>query len=318
MRSRLRVPENVPLVLLKVGTALLVVTVIIGLVGLPRPRTHAARAAPPLANPTRAATTTAPPPPATPAPVSLSWRSAGGLIVHTDQLDPTLAGELARANGFGWVAVQIADGETQTPLVANWISRFRAASGLPVGGWSVLRGNPDAEARLAATLLVQNQLDFYIADAEQEYGLTNGVQQSVAHAHRSSEFITAFRALEPAMPAALSSFCRADEHDVDWGAWSAAGFAFLPQAYVDQLGPDGTPAECVTAAERWFPPSSIHPALGIFTGPYPTPAPTDYAALLAEAGTTGFSLFPFENADSATLAAYGNAIRTATIAQPAP
>src|SRR5262245_46780715 len=311
-------PENVPLVLLKVGTALLVATVVLGLVGQPRSRTHAARAGAPLAVTTHATTTAPPPPHAPPAPVALSWSSAGGLIVHTDQLDPTLAGELARANGFGWVAVQIADGENQTPLVANWITRFRAASGLPVCGWSVLRGNPEADAQLAATLLEQNQLDFYIADAEQEYGLTNGAERSLANARRSTDFITAFRVLEPTMPAALSSFCQADEHDLDWQAWAAAGFAFLPEAYVDQLGPDGTPAACVAAARQWFPTSSIHPVLGIFTGTYSTPAPTDYAALLAQAGTIGFSLFPFENADSDTLASYGNAIHAATVAQPPP
>jgi hypothetical protein len=284
----------------QLGTALLVVTVIIGFAGLPRQRA-------PAANPPLQPRTTAP---VKPAPVAMSWRSAGGLIVHTDVVDPTLAGKLARADGFGWVAVQIADGETPTPLVANWIARFRAASGLPVGGWSVLRGRPDADARLAASLLVQNELDFYIANAEQEYSLAN--------VDRSERFISAFRALEPTMPAALTSFCRPDQNDLDWGAWAAAGFAFLPQAYVDQLGPDGTPPACVTAAERWFSASAIHPILGIFAGAYATPAPADYAAQLVQARTTGFSLFPFENADSSTLAAYGNAIRAATIAQPAP
>ena len=61
-----------------------------------------------------------------------------------------------------------------------------------------------------------------------------------------------------------------------------------------------------------------YPVLGVFAGTYPTPAPADYAAQLAQAGTTGFSLFPFENADSPTLAAYGNTIRAGTVAQPAP
>ena len=248
----------------------------------------------------------------------MSWQSAGGLIVHADQLDPVVAADEARANGFGWIALQIADGGTALPSPANWVMRFRAVSGVPVGGWSVLRGDPAAEAHLAATLLGQDDLDFYIADAEQEYAYTNGAEHSLAHAHRSGEFIAAFRALEPTMPAALASFCRPDENDLDWGAWAAAGFAFLPEAYVDQLGSDGTPAACTAAAAQWFPRASIHPVLGIFAGPSPTPTPAEYAAQLAQAGTTGFSLFPFENADATSLAAYGAAIRAGTIAHAAP
>lgn len=244
----------------------------------------------------------------------MSWESAGGLIVHADQLDPVVAAEQARANGFGWIALQIADGETALPPPANWIARFRAVSGIPVGGWSVLRDDPTADAHLAASLLAQDGLDFFIADAEQEYAYTNGSERSLERSQRSGEFIAAFRTLESTMPAALASYCRADENDVDWKAWAAAGFAFLPEAYVDQLGAVGTPAACTTVAAQWFPRTSIHPVLGIFAGPAPTPAPAEYAAQLAQAGTTGFSLFPFENADSTALAAYGALIKGGTIA----
>jgi hypothetical protein len=247
----------------------------------------------------------------------MSWESAGGLVVQADQFDPVVAAEAARANGFGWIALQIADGETALPSPANWVARFRGVSGIPVGGWSVLRDHPVAEARLAGMLLEQDQLDFYIANAEQEYAYTNGAEHSLAHAHRSGEFIAAFRAVEPTMTAALVSFCRPDENDLDWKAWADAGFAFLPEAYVDQLGANGTPAACTTAATQWFPRSSIHPVLGIFSGPIPTPTPTEYAAQLAQAGTTGFSLFPFENADSTSLAAYGATIHAGTIARAA-
>src|SRR5262249_58558149 len=118
--------------------------------------------------------------------------------------------------------------------------------------------------------------------------------------------------------AALVSYCWPDRNDVDWKAWAGAGFAFLPEAYVDQLGPDGTPAACTTAAAHWFPRSSIHPVLGVFPGQYPTPTPAEYAAQLAQAGTTGFSLFPFENADATSLAAYAPAIPARTIPPPAP
>jgi hypothetical protein len=315
---------NIPIRLYQLGTALLVVTVIVGFATLPDSRSHAAAAAePPPAtttapSPPPPATTTAPPPAPTPAPVAMSWRSAGGLIVNPGQIDPTLAGEEARANGFGWIAVQIADGETATPSSSDWVARFRAASGIPVGGWSVLRDHPAAEAQLAASLLTQDHLDFYIADAELEYGYTNGAERSLAHQHRSGLFISAFRALEPRIPAALTSYCRPDEHDLDWAAWAAAGFEFLPQAYVDQFGADGMPAACTTAARQVFPLSSIHPVLGVFPGASPTPTPAEYAAQLARAGTSGFSLFPFEDADAPTLAAYGAAIRSGTVAQASP
>jgi hypothetical protein len=248
----------------------------------------------------------------------MSWRSAGGLIVNPGQIDPTLAGQEARTDGFGWIAVQIADGETASPSSSDWVARFRAASGIPVGGWSVLRGHPAAEAQLAASLLTQDHLDFYIADAELEYGFTNGTEHSLAHVHRSGQFISAFRALEPTMPAALTSYCRPDEHDLDWAAWAAAGFQFLPQAYVDQLGADGTPAACTTGAASVFPVGSVHPVLGVFPSVSPTPTPAEYAAQLAQAGTSGFSLFPFEDADAPTLAGYGAAIHAGNVAQASP
>jgi hypothetical protein len=209
---------NFPIRLYQLGTALLVVTVIIGFATLSDSHSRDATAA----VPPPATTTAAQPVPAS-APVAMSWSSAGGLIVHPNQIDPVLAADEVRADGFGWIAVQIADGETALPSPSDWLARFRAASGVPVGGWSVLRDHPEAEAQLAATLLAQDHLDFYIADAEQEYGFTSGTEHSLAHKHRSGEFVAAFRDLEPTMSAALTSYCRPDEHDLDWAAWAAAG-----------------------------------------------------------------------------------------------
>ena len=246
----------------------------------------------------------------------MSWRSAGGMIANLSGLDPIAAGKQARAEGFGWVAVKLADGETASPSPLSWIASFRAASGLPVGGWTVLRDQPVAEAQLAASLLAQDHLDFYIADAEQEYGYTNGSDHSLGRLHRSREFVAAFRATDPTIPAGLSSFCKPDAHDLDWGAWAANGFAFLPQAYVSQLTTDGAPGVCATSAEQWFPRSSIHPTLGIFPGTYPVPTAAEYAAMLLQAGTTGFSLYPFEYADAAELDSYGAQIHSTSIAQP--
>ena len=275
---------NLPIRLVQLGTALLVLTVIVGFAACPTlwPRDERGVPAAACRDDDRPFAATSYRLRLRPR-IAMSWNSAGGLIVHPYDLDPLNAAELAQANGFGWIAVQLADGEAALPSPSNWIARFRAVSGIPIGGWSVLRGHPEAEARLAATLLAQDGLDFYIADAEQEYGYTNGAEHSLAHQHRSGQFIAAFRALEPAMPSALTSFCRPDEHDLDWSAWADAGFAFLPQAYVDQLGADGTPTACTTSAAQWFPRSSIHPVLGVFAGTYPTPTPYEYVALLEQA-----------------------------------
>lgn len=196
----------------------------------------------------------------------------------------------------------------------GWIAQFRAASGLPVGGWSVLRDQPQAEAQLAAGLVSQDGLDFYIADAEQEYAYTNGAEQSGQRFDRSAEFVAAFRAAEPSLPVGLSSYCRPDRHDLDWAAWATAGFVFLPQAYVGDLGPDGAPAVCVRAAAQFFPPSRVHPTLALFGGPLGSPSPADYGRMLVEAGTTGFSLYPAETAGS-QWQAYGEQIRGLRIAR---
>ena len=33
----------------------------------------------------------------------MSWSSARGLIVHPNQIDPVLAADEVRADGFGWI-----------------------------------------------------------------------------------------------------------------------------------------------------------------------------------------------------------------------
>jgi hypothetical protein len=314
------------------GTALLVAVVVVAVLTTrgggpptvaPPPATTTAPATAPAttaAAPTTVPTTTAPPTTAPtttapPAPVAMSWERAGGLVWHASEIDPTVLGQEMRGAGFGWVALFLADGLQQDVPPPSWIERFRAASGLPVGGWTVLRTDPVGEAQLAASLVDQDGLDFYVADAEEEYGYTDGSTQSSARYRRSQEFVRAFRAAEPALPAGLSSYCRPDEHDLDWSAWAKAGFVFLPQAYVSQLGAEGDPAVCVRAAARWFPPAAVHPTLGIFPGPSPLPDPGAYAQLLVPAGTVGFSLFPAENARD-VYPDYGSAIEQLHVATP--
>jgi hypothetical protein len=329
MRSRRRPVRNVSLLLYVAGTTLVAIAAIVAFILVPRgsgraPATTAASSnetttsrATTTTSATSTATasteTTSTPPPAPVAP--FSWQAAGGIVWHWGDVDPTVLGRQVRAAGFGWVAVQLADGEQVKAPSAQWVSLFRAASGLPVGGWSVLRGDPATEAQLAAGLLARDGLTFYIADAEQEYALTNGSDLNGARYDKSGQFVVAFRKLEPGLPSALSSYCRPDRNDLDWGVWASNGFAFLPQAYVSALGPDGDPAACVAGATRWFPRRRIHPTVGIFGGPFPAPSPSEYAQLLAAAGTLGFSLFPAETA-GAEWQTFGQQIQPLHIAAP--
>ena len=225
-----------------------------------------------------------PPPPA----VAMSWQNAGAFVVHPGSVDPAQLGQQMRAAGFGWVAVDLAS------LDPGWIARFRLASGLPVGGWSVLGTSPQSDANRAAQLVRQNSLAFYIADAELPYGYTIGATKSSATFARSRQFVAAFRAAEPTLPAAVSSYCRADRHDIDWAAWANAGFDFLPQAYANDFGAAAFPRLCTNAAAQWFPRSRVHPTIGSYSGDKGIVPPDTWIDLLRAAHTTGFSIYPAE------------------------
>jgi hypothetical protein len=220
----------------------------------------------------------------------MSWRSAGAFVWHETDVSPEALGEELRAAGFGWVALRIHDGLTKDPVAVDWVARFRRASGLPVGGWGVLRERPAREAALADELLARSSLDFYIANAEAEYGYTGPDGQSEERFGRSRAFVGAFRRLRADLPAGLSSYCRPDRHDLDWEAWRAGGFVFLPQAYVNDFGGDAAPAVCAQAARGVFG-SDVHPTIGTYAGVERTVGPATYARLLARAGTVGFSVY---------------------------
>jgi hypothetical protein len=244
-------------------------------------------------------TTTAPPPP--PKPIPMSWANGGAIVWHSGDVDPDVLGQQLRAAGFGWVAVNFAPGE---PPDLGWIERFERASGLAVGGWSVLGDDPRADAALAARMVRQNGLSFFIADAEAPYQ---------AEPNRSQQFVTAFRALEPNLPAALSSLC--DANGIGLAPWANAGFDFLPQAYVNDFGVGVSPAACVRAASATFPLSRVHPTVGSYHGQRGWFAPGRYVPLLAQAGTTGFSVYPAETAMTAEgWQTYGHAIASLHIA----
>jgi hypothetical protein len=244
-------------------------------------------------------TTTTPPPPPPPPKVAMSWSNAGAFIVHTDDVDPTWLGMQFRAAGFGWVAVYLGSAGDPQPIDSGWVTRFILASGLPVGGWTVLKGDARSDSTFAATQLTENDLTFYIADVESSYP--------------GQEFISRFRSLEPAMTAGLSSLCEAD--GVGLEPWARAGFAFLPQAYVNDFGANVAPAVCVHDASAYFPLSAIHPTVGSYHGEKGFVLPQRYVPLLAAAGTTGFSVYNAEtNMTAQSWQAYGEAIRRQHIA----
>jgi hypothetical protein len=224
--------------------------------------------------------------------VQFSWTAAGAFVWHESDVEPTLLGRALREAGFGWIAVRLHDGLTEDPVEADWVYRFRLASGLPVGGWGVLRTDPENEAALASSLVERYGLDFYVANPEVEYEFSGPGGPSDERSGRSSRFVASFRSLRPSpFPVGVSSYCRPDRHDIDWHSWRRAGFVFLPQAYVNDIGRDGAPAACVASARGIFPHASIHPTIGMHVGAQGELDVATYVELLAEAGTIGFSVY---------------------------
>lgn len=234
----------------------------------------------------------------------MSWSNAGAMVVQTHDVDPTWLGQQMRSAGFGWVAIFLGSTGTAATIDPGWVTRFILASGLPVGGWTVLNGDAYADAGFAARQLKLNGLSFYIADAEYAYQQKPGASQS---------FVAQFRKLEPTMAAGLSSLC--DARGIGLQPWAAAGFAFLPQAYVNDFGSSVSPAACVRAAAGYFPLSAIHPTVGSYHGQKGWVSVRQYTRLLAQAGTTGFSVYPAETQMYANdWRAYGQAITSLHIA----
>ena len=245
------------------------------------------------------------------------WAGAGAFVWHETDVAPEALGAELRASGFSWVAILLHDGLEADPVEGDWIRRFREASRLSVGGWGVLRDDPEREAALAHDLLDAYSLDFYIANAEAEYKFSSDRGQSEERYRRSGSFVETFRQLAPDIPAAVSSYCRADMQDIDWDAWVGAGFAFLPQAYVNDFGSAASPAACVEGAMEFFPDSAVHPTVGVYAGQGEEPSTERYAALLDEAGTVGFSVYLAETRMRADeWRVFGAAIDELAIAHP--
>ena len=245
-----------------------------------------------------------------------SWRGAGAFVWHETDVSPESLGFQLRENGFSWVAVRIHDGLAADPVEGDWVRRFRAASGLRVGGWGVLRAEPEREADLAHRLLDHYSLDFYIANPEAEYKFSSDDGSSGERFGRSRRYVRAFRVLEPDIPAAISSYCRADTQDIDWRVWNDSRFVFLPQAYVNDFGGATSPAACAEGAAEFFPANAVHPTVGVYTGQEGGTSPERYASLLDEAGTVGFSVYLAETRMHAEQwRAFGEAIAELRIAR---
>jgi hypothetical protein len=221
----------------------------------------------------------------------MSWEAAGAFVWHETDVSPEQLAQELTTNGFGWVAVFLADGLVEDPVEDDWVIRFRRASGLPIGGWSVLRARPVEEALLSEKLVERHVLDFFIANAEADYAYSDDAGADAGRFARSQRFVSTFRRLLPTIPAGLSSYCRTDAHDLDWNVWREAKFVFLPQAYVNDFGAAAAPEICVAGSSGHFPLTSIHPTVGMYPGVKRSLRAAGYARLLAHAGTVGFSIY---------------------------
>jgi hypothetical protein len=314
-----RLPNNRHFWLAAAGALLLGVALVLALAWHRGPRNAVTVTVSVPVRTTTEGTTTAPTtttPATQPPPVALSWQGAGAIVVHIGDIGPTELGKTLRAAGFDWVAVFLGGPGEPSPPQPGDLYRLELASGLPVGGWSVLGDDPAADAATAVQLVTQDHLAFYIADAEAPYGYTDGSSTSSTRYARSKIFVDAFRAAEPTLPAGVSSYCRPDQHDLDWGAWAKAGFVFLPQAYVNDFGAKVAPAECVRGAAQWFPASDVHPTVASYAGTRGIVTASRFAELLAQAHTTGFSIYPAEvGMTPADWQTYAHAIATLGIAK---
>lgn len=176
--------------------------------------------------------------------------------------------------GFKWCAAQAFDDTALIEQAA--MGAFRdgvRARGMYFGIWGVHHDDPSGDATRASSQIDLWGADFYIANAEIEYK----VDGPGTRAH-SATFVNAFRALQPDIAAALSTYgaianeigVLGDITDVNGGvmdlkSWYDAGFHVMPQAYASDAV--YVPDRVIRHFRRCrWPFSGIHPTLGIFIG----------------------------------------------------
>jgi hypothetical protein len=255
------------------------------------------------------------PAPTGPRPPTI-WDEDGVFVNDASAFSPHLHGEWAWAAGFRWVAPRIQDGVTSTnagELRGSGVLGLLRTRGFQIVGWHICRESPEAEVPLLARQVLELGLDGIIANAEYEYEYSaDGAGGEAARPERfgrSRRFLTAFRALLPTTPVSLSTFGRADHHDLDWSSWIRDGGHFLPQAYPNvsstlEVGPCVTGAESCLSSEISWTRDRVHPTVnmtGEGSGPVP---PAKYARDLADAGVKGFSVYLGEVIDEAAYRAF--------------
>jgi hypothetical protein len=249
------------------------------------------------------------------------WHYPGAFIERPVNVAPEWLGQTMVANGFRWAAILVHNGlqlENADQLAIDWHKRL-AGQGVTVGAWGPLREAPEQEAQLAAELCARYGFAFYIANAEYEYEYSGAGGGSNERAGRSGRFVTAFRQHARDLPAALSTFGRLDQHDLDWIPWRNAGFHFLPQAYPNEDASLTVPLCAAGAAQALANPrldlaASTHITIGVYPGARGLVTPEDYVAQLAtDPRARGFSVYLAERMDPGWWAVYGQAIRAGRI-----
>jgi|SRR5690348_12549324 hypothetical protein len=234
------------------------------------------------------------------AEATASTFDGGGVFVdnYGNFPGPWALADALQADHFTWVALHVTNGLHQLDVDRQWVDVLHA-HGLEVGGWGYLDEHPVIDAALADLAVRQNNLDFFIADAEAPYTQTKKVHGW----SRSQAFVNTFRWLQPDLPAAMTTYGAAIAPwvlPIDFAAWRNAGFDLLPQAYYNQFPRIYRPDMTVAHAERagWSL-SQVHPVIGV----YRKYSAANYVPLLEAAGTTGFSVWIGDQATAADYAA---------------
>ena len=178
-----------------------------------------------------------PPPPALPA-LPMSWDCRRLRLASRPRSTRRCSGASCARTASAGPPSSSRTGRPRRPSTRPGSTGSASASGLPLGGWGVLRTDPVARGRSRAPARRPVRARPSTSRTPRaEYGYTGPTGPSGARYPPHGAFTGEFRRLEPGLPAAVASYCRPDQHDLDWHAWSPAGFDFLPEAYVNELGP---------------------------------------------------------------------------------